>query len=148
MFAGSLEASSRRSVRTAARSVSIPRSCSLSVASSLRPWLSRCLKRASASRMAPAGRRRVAAASRAPPLLEPGLGLADVAGEPLLRLHQDEDLLLHAGLLLLDLLDLDQDRGGPLVGLDLVEAGLVLGALGLDDLEILLFGALVLAGGV
>src|SRR5258705_3547787 len=88
----------------------------------------------------------------APPLalalLEAALGLADVAGQALLGLHQDQDLFLHPGLLLLDLLDLDQDRRVFLVGLDLVEPRLVLGALGLDDLEVLLLGALVLAGGV
>src|SRR4029077_20311308 len=64
----------------------------------------------------------------APPLalalLEARIGLADVAGQTLLGLHEDQDLLLHPGLLLLDLLDLDEDRGVLLVGLDLVEAGL------------------------
>ena len=94
----------------------------MAVASWLRPSASRCLKRASASRMSPV--------------------------EPLLGLHEDQDLLLHLGLLLLDVLDLDQDRGVFLVGLDLVEAGFVLAALALDDLEVLFLGALVLAGGV
>src|SRR5689334_532505 len=81
-------------------------------------------------------------------LLEARFGFADVGGEPLLALHEDQDFLLHAGLLLLDLLHLDEDRRVLLVGLHLVEAGLVLGPLGLDDLEVLLLGALVLLGGV
>jgi hypothetical protein len=81
-------------------------------------------------------------------LLEARLRLADVAGKPLLGLHEDQDLFLHLGLFLLDVLDLDQDRGVFLVGLDLVEAGFVLAALGLDDFEVLFLGALVLAGGV
>ena len=69
--------------------------------------------------------------------LEARLGVLDVGGEPLLGLHEDEDLLLDPGLLLLDLLDLDEDRGVFLVGLDLVEPAFVLAALGLDDLEVL-----------
>src|SRR6266850_67249 len=81
-------------------------------------------------------------------LLEARLRLADVAGEPFLGLHEDQNLFLHLGLFLLDVLDLDQDRGVFLVGLDLVQAGFVLAALGLDDLQVLFLRALVLAGGV
>src|SRR5690348_12643002 len=81
-------------------------------------------------------------------LLESRLGLADVARETLLGFHQHQDLLLHPGLLLLDLLDLDEDRGVLLVGLHLVEACLVLGPLALDDLEVLLLGPLVFLRGV
>src|SRR5262249_11206018 len=80
--------------------------------------------------------------------LEAALRLADVGGEALLGLHEDEDLLLHPRLLLLDLLDLGEDGGVLLVGLDLVEPALRLGALGLHDLEVFFAAALLLLGRV
>src|SRR5215831_16700611 len=82
------------------------------------------------------------------PRLEAALRLADVDGEALLALHEDEDLLLHPPLLLLDLFDLGEDGGVLLVGLHLVEAPLGLGALGLDHLEVFFAGALFLLGRV
>ena len=81
-------------------------------------------------------------------MLELGVGVADVGGEPLLRLHQRENLLLDARLLLLDLLDLDQHRGVLLVGLDLVEPGLGLGALGGPHVQVLLPRPDALLGGI
>src|SRR5215470_19855491 len=80
--------------------------------------------------------------------LEAALRLADVCGEALLGLHENEDLLLHPRLLLLDLLDLGEDGGVLLVGLDLVEPALRLGALGLNDLEVFFAAALLLLGRV
>src|SRR5215831_11770615 len=80
--------------------------------------------------------------------LEAALRVADVGGEALLGLHEDEDLLLHPRLLLLDLLDLGEDGGVLLVGLDLVEPALRLGALGLNDLEVFFAAALLLLGRV
>src|SRR5262244_702783 len=80
--------------------------------------------------------------------LEAALRLADVGGEALLGLHEDEDLLLYPRLLLLDLLDLGEDGGVLLVGLDLVEPALGLGALGLNDLKVLFAAALLLLGRV
>src|SRR5215472_16005129 len=59
--------------------------------------------------------------------LEAALRVADVGGEALLGLHEDEDLLLHPRLLLLDLFDLGEDGRVLLVGLDLVEPALRLG---------------------
>ncbi len=108
-----------------------------------------------ARRSAPARRRasflRTMASSWLPLLLtglEAHLGLADLAAESLLQLHEAEDLFLGLGLLLLGFLDLEQGGRVLLVGLHLVEARLLLGALGGDDLEVLLLGAQVLAGGV
>src|SRR6266540_1403184 len=80
--------------------------------------------------------------------LEARLGIFDLDGEPLLRFHQNENFFLDLGFLLLDVLDLGEDGRVLLVGLDLVEARLGLGALGLADLEILFLGALLFLGDV
>ena len=80
--------------------------------------------------------------------LQPALGVLDLTGQTLLPLHQGEDLLLDPGLLLLDLLDLGENGGVLLVGLDLVELALELLPLHLVVLEVLFLGARVLAGGV
>src|SRR6266850_5569880 len=82
------------------------------------------------------------------PGLEALLGVLDVDGEPLLHLHQAEDLLLGLRLLLLGFLDLEQDGGVFLVGLHLVEPGLELLALEVGDLEVLFLGAEVFPGRV
>src|SRR5215471_1766782 len=70
------------------------------------------------------------------------LRLLELGGEALLGLHGDEDVLLDPRLLLLDLLDLHEDGGVLLVGLDLVELALELLALDAVVLEVLLLGAL------
>src|SRR5439155_851092 len=72
--------------------------------------------------------------------LQARLSLADVGGDALLELHQAEDLLLAMRLLLLDGLDLGKDRRVLGVVLDLPQTRLGLGALGGDDVEVLLLG--------
>src|SRR5438445_302252 len=80
--------------------------------------------------------------------LQTSLGLAGFGGEALLELHQAEDLFFTTRLLLLDALDLGEDRGVLDVVLDLPQAGLGLGALRGDDLEVLFLAPEVLPGRV
>src|SRR5262249_33737897 len=80
--------------------------------------------------------------------LEAPLRVLDLTGQTLGLLHEVQDLLLDPGLLLLDVLDLGEDRGILLVGLDLIKLALVLLPLDAVVLEVLLLGALALPGGV
>src|SRR5262249_52474388 len=74
--------------------------------------------------------------------LEAPLRVLDLTGQTLGLLHEVQDLLLDPGLLLLDVLDLGEDRGILLVGLDLIKLALVLLPLDAVVLEVLLLGAL------